>query len=79
MSTYLVAFVVGAYDKLPEVYYKDTRIQVFTPLAQQSLGQFALGIALQSLKFYSEYFQIDYPLPKMDLVAVPVNESEVRV
>ena len=28
------------------------------------------------MKFYSEYFGIEYPLPKLDLIAVPENPIE---
>lgn len=28
-------------------------------------------LSLQALDFYAEYFQIPYPLPKLDMVAIP--------
>ena len=34
-------------------------------------GKYALDIAVKTLPFYNDYFQIDYPLPKMDLIAIP--------
>jgi puromycin-sensitive aminopeptidase len=77
MSTYLVAFVIGDYDRLHEDSYNDTVINVYTPVDNQNLGEFALDIAKKSLQYFTEFFQIDYPLPKLDLIAVPVNLSEV--
>ena len=34
-------------------------------------GEFALDVAVKTLPFYREYFNIGYPLPKIDLVAIP--------
>ena len=36
-----------------------------------SQGQFALDIAVKTLPFYNDYFRIAYPLPKIDLIAIP--------
>ena len=36
-----------------------------------SQGEFALDISLRTLPFYNDYFQIPYPLPKMDLITIP--------
>ena len=32
---------------------------------------FNLQVAQKTLPFYKEYFNISYPLPKMDLIAIP--------
>lgn len=32
---------------------------------------FTLQVAQKTLPFYKEYFNISYPLPKMDLIAIP--------
>jgi hypothetical protein len=34
-------------------------------------GHFALDVAITTLSFFSTYFDMPYPLPKADLVAVP--------
>ena len=34
-------------------------------------GEFALDVAVKTLPFYNDYFEIPYPLPKMDLIAIP--------
>ena len=71
MSTYLIAVVVGDYD------YVETRtedgailVRVYAPPSKKEQGRFALDVAARSLKFYSEYFDIPYPLPKMDMIAI---------
>ena len=35
------------------------------------MGKFALDVATKVLPFFSDYFGIKYPIPKLDLVAVP--------
>jgi len=39
-------------------------------LAKKELGRFALEVAVKTLPFYTEYFKISYPLPKLDLIAI---------
>ena len=41
-------------------------------LGKKEQGQFALDVAVKCLPLYSDYFEIGYPLPKMDLIAVPL-------
>ena len=46
-------------------------VRVFTLPQRQELGRFALDVAIRSLEFYERHFDIAYPLPKLDMVAVP--------
>ncbi|XP_057304719.1 puromycin-sensitive aminopeptidase-like [Hydractinia symbiolongicarpus] len=71
MSTYLVAFVVGEFDYVEDKTTDGILVRVYTPLGKTEQGKFALEIALKTLPFYSDYFGIAYPLPKMDLIAIP--------
>jgi aminopeptidase N len=71
MSTYLLAFVYGELD------YKEARTKdgvlvrtYATPDNVQHTG-FALDVAVKTLEFYNRYFDIPYPLPKCDIVALP--------
>ena len=70
MSTYLLAFCVGDYDYL-EDSTKGIKVRVYTPKNQSHLGKFSLHCAVKSLEFFIDYFNINYPLPKLDMVAVP--------
>lgn len=70
MSTYLVACVVGEFDHVEGVC-KNRPVKVFTQLAKKELGQFALDVAIKSILYYEQYFEVPYPLPKMDLIAIP--------
>ena len=70
MSSYLLAFVVGEYDFIEDTA-KGITIRVYTPPGQTHLGKFSLYCAVKSLEFFIDYFGIDYPLPKLDMIAVP--------
>ena len=71
MSTYLVALIVGDYDYL-ESKTEDGGIlvRVYAPPAKKDQGRFALEVATKSLTYYAKYFNIKYPLPKMDMIAI---------
>ena len=71
MSTYLVAFIVG------ELNYIETNefrlpVRVYAPPNQDiEHGRFSLELAAKTLAFYEKTFDSDFPLPKMDMVAIP--------
>lgn len=70
MSTYLLAFVVGEYDYVEGRDSDGVLVRVYTPKGKKEQGQFALDVAVKTLPFYNKYFNIAYPLPKIDLIAV---------
>ncbi|SCV99492.1 LAFE_0A04346g1_1 [Lachancea fermentati] len=69
MSTYLVAFIVA---ELKYVENKDFRIpvRVYATPGNEKHGQFAADLTAKTLAFFERTFGIQYPLPKMDNVAV---------
>ena len=71
MSTYLLAFIVG---ELNFTETKDFRVPVrvyATPDKNIEHGRFSVELAAKTLAFYEKEFDSKYPLPKMDMVAVP--------
>ena len=70
MSTYLVAFVVGEFDYVEKRFTDSILVRDYTPVGKKEQGRFGLYVATKALRYCKEYFGIDYPLPKMDLVAV---------
>ncbi|XP_061395551.1 puromycin-sensitive aminopeptidase isoform X1 [Musca vetustissima] len=70
MSTYLVAVVVGEYDYVEGKSEDGVLVRVYTPVGKKEQGLFALEVATKVLPYYKEYFNIAYPLPKMDLIAI---------
>ncbi|XP_013190703.1 puromycin-sensitive aminopeptidase [Amyelois transitella] len=70
MSTYLVAVVVGEYDYVEKKSRDGVLVRVYTPVGKTKQGLFALEVAARVLPYYKEYFDIAYPLPKIDLIAI---------
>lgn len=71
MSTYLLAFVIGEFDYISSTSSSGTEVRVYTGLGKTHLGRFSLDTAVKALDFYNQYFGVSYPLPKMDLLAIP--------
>ncbi len=71
MSTYLVAFVVGAFSVSSALEVSGVPIRVVTPLGKDHLGKWALEIASHAIHFFTDYFAIPYPGDKIDLIAIP--------
>ncbi|KAH7980868.1 hypothetical protein HPB49_019741 [Dermacentor silvarum] len=71
MSTYLVAFVLGEYDYVEGTSDDGVLVRIYTPKGKSEQGNYALEVATRALPYYKNYFGIAYPLPKMDLIAVP--------
>lgn len=46
------------------------QVRVYTPVGKEEQGKFALDVATKVLPYYKEYFNIAYPLPKIDLIAI---------
>jgi tricorn protease interacting factor F2/3 len=69
MSTYLVFLGVGLFDVIDSPI--DDRVRVVTVPGKSTYGQFGLEFGVNALKFCEQYYQIPYPLPKMDLIAIP--------
>lgn len=72
MSTYLLAWVVGELHKKTARTKRGIEVNVWaTPTQPEDSLDFALDIATRCIDFYEEYFNIPYPLPKCDHVALP--------
>jgi tricorn protease interacting factor F2/3 len=70
MSTYLLYLGVGKFDYL-EGKAKNPRIRIITVPGKKRYGRLALDLTERFLRFYEEYFKIKYPLPKLDMLAIP--------
>jgi puromycin-sensitive aminopeptidase len=71
MSTYLVAFVAGDLSQVKGTASNGTTVGVWTTQGKEEQGRFALENSLKILDYMNDYFGIDYPLPKMDHIAIP--------
>ncbi|MCV0366871.1 MAG: M1 family metallopeptidase [Nitrosopumilus sp.] len=70
VSTYLIYLGVGEFEYLVGKIGK-TQIRVVTTKGNKSKGKFSLELGKKLLTSYEKYFGIKYPLPKLDLIAVP--------
>ena len=71
MSTYLLAFIVGELNQIETNSFR-VPVRVFaTPDKDIEHGRFSLDLAARTLDFYEKTFDSKFPLPKMDMVAIP--------
>jgi len=74
MSTYLVAFLVG--DFLCSSGSADNvAIRVCSTPDKVEMTSYGVSVAEYVLKYYNHYFDIPYPLAKLDLIALPDFEA----
>src|SRR3989344_3279774 len=71
MSTYLLAFIVGDFESIESKTKDGTQVRVFVTPGKKHQAKFALNCAVKTLEFYNRYFDIPYPLPILDLIAIP--------
>ena len=74
MSSYLVAFLVGDF-KCMEGKSDGVPIRVCSTPDKVELTKFALESAKYVLHYYDTYFGIKYPMPKLDMIALPDFEA----
>lgn len=70
MSTYLLYVGIGEFEFLTGKLGK-TLIRIVTTNGKKELGKLSLEFTKQFLGWYEKYFKIPYPLPKLDMIAVP--------
>ncbi|ORX75917.1 zincin, partial [Anaeromyces robustus] len=74
----LVAYIIGEFDYVETMANptvpadaKPIKIRVYTLKGESSQGTYSAEVTARVLEYFSEYFNIPYPLPKMDLIAIP--------
>ena len=72
MSTYLVALVAGDMASIPSHAGK-TRLAAWAPTGEEKQGDYALSVETLVLPYYNSYFGVPFPLPKLDMIAIPGN------
>jgi puromycin-sensitive aminopeptidase len=71
MSTYLLAFIIGDFEYIESKTKRGVQVRVFTTPGKKHQAKFALECAVKTLDFYEKYFDIKYPLPVLDMIAIP--------
>ena len=72
MSTYLLALIAGDMAAV-RGHADSTDLASWAPSGEEAQGDYALSVESNVLPFYNEYFGVAYPLPKLDLIAIPGN------
>ena len=70
MSSYLFVLAAGELERLT-AEADGVTVGVVTTAGKREQGRFALDNAVKLLDYYNDYFGVKYPLPKLDLIAVP--------
>jgi len=72
MSSYLLVLCAGPLEQI-RTRAGGADIAAWAVPGKAQFGRYALNAAAQILPFYNDYFGVKYPLPKLDLIAVPGN------
>lgn len=64
MSTYLLAFVVGQFDKTQGVTVNNLRYGAWARPKSVDQTKVALDVGVKTIVNYEKYFGIKFPLPK---------------
>ena len=76
MSTYLLAFVLGRFHHKTVKSLSGLPVTTYCALSHSpSSLAFANRIAATAIDYYSDKFGVEYPLPKLDQVALPDFEA----
>jgi aminopeptidase N len=70
MSSYLFVLSTGELERITAKADRTT-VGVVTTAGKSEHGRFALDNAVKLLAYYNDYFGMPYPLPKLDLIALP--------
>ena len=70
MSSYLVVLCAGDLEAI-EGEQDGVKLRVVTTKGKSESGRYALESEAKILHYYNEYFGVPYPLPKLDLIALP--------
>jgi aminopeptidase N len=77
MATYLFNFEAGDFESIGATA-AGIPIRVVTTRGKAQQGLYALQIATRVLPWYNEYFGVRYPLPKLDLIALPKDTGAME-
>ena len=79
MSTYLLAFITSDFEKISARTSNNVTVSVWTVPGKSDLGTYALKVGVPILEFYQTRFGIEYPLPKLDMIAIPDFAAGVKL
>lgn len=79
MSTYILALAVGSFNYVQSKAFR-VPIRVYATADKEihHAGSQALEFAARCLQYFEKTFDIPFPLPKIDMIAVPGNQGAME-
>lgn len=77
MSTYILAFIVSDFKKRSGTVNeyspvgKPFELSIYSSPDMYSKTEYAYKASKDIIEYFVKYFNVEYPLPKMDLAAIP--------
>ncbi len=71
MSTYLFALVMGPLESQPSAVIDDRNVKIWTKQGFAKFTTYATDVAIATLQYFESYLNVPFPLPKLDIVAIP--------
>ncbi|CAJ0576774.1 unnamed protein product, partial [Mesorhabditis spiculigera] len=75
LSTYLVAFTVNDFVCLEGRTKTNIRVRLWSRKAIVQNLKYALSVGIKVLDYFEEYYGINFPMPKQDMIAIPNFEA----
>ena len=70
MSTYLLTCIVGKFSFCEAITKTGVVVRGYTPEDQSECVKEYVKLASEAVDYYTDFFGIPYPLPKLDLVSI---------
>ncbi|XP_022079859.1 glutamyl aminopeptidase-like isoform X2 [Acanthaster planci] len=71
MSTYLACFIVCDFEFKESFLKSGIPFRVYAPPHQIDQVDYALELGVNVTDYYEDYYDLAYPLPKLDMIAIP--------
>ena len=76
MVSYLAVFIVCDFEFIEKsTDSKNIPFRVYGTSRQRDVLNYALNVGAAVADYYVDYFSVDYPLPKLDMAAIPDYSS----
>ncbi|KAI8743539.1 aminopeptidase N, partial [Biomphalaria glabrata] len=71
MSTYLLAFIVSDFSYTQNTTKNEVLYRAWSRPEVVSSTKYALDVGINILTYFEEFFNVSFPLPKQDMIAIP--------
>ncbi|BFZ00939.1 hypothetical protein BsWGS_03978 [Bradybaena similaris] len=71
MSTYLLAFIVCDFNYSQSLTKYNVTYRAWATPQSVDQTEFALDAGVKIIEYFEDYFNVTYPLPKQDMIAIP--------